>query len=175
MGKQKAKLLGFFIGKRRECELRDAHVHKDNNRRWIRLTISMPLSGLSIEGMPPVFADQFALMEKEDSAFNSAKNELEIEGATIRIFSTDTMMTPIVVASSGTLQDFRLAGEGIKDQRTVSLEFTADVPYAVPLREWCDDTLHMTFFAEIESSQMEIAQVAEAKPAKKPKQQSLVQ
>lgn len=176
MGKQRARLLGFFIGKRRECELRDAHVHKDSgSTRWIRLTISMPLSGRSIEGMPPVFADQFALMEKEDSAFNSAKNEFEIEGATISIFPTDTMMHATVAPSGGTLQDFRLAGEGVKDQREVSLEFTADVPYSVPLREWCDDHLHATFWAQIESSQMEITVVAEEgkKKGKQPKQQTL--
>jgi hypothetical protein len=174
VGKQRAKLLGFFIGKRRECQLRDAHVHKDHgDTRWIRLSISMPLSQRSIEGMPEVFADQFALMEKEDSAFNSAKNEFEIEGATITIYPTDTMISPVVNVSGGTLQDFRLAGEGVKDQREVSLEFTADVPYSVKLREWCDDHLHATFFAEIESSQMEIAQVVEEKKKGKSKQQAL--
>ena len=176
MGKQRAKLLGFFVGKRRECELRDAHVHKDHgNTRWIRLSISMPLSGRSIEGMPEVFADQFTLMEKEDSAFNSAKNEFEIESATLAIYSTDTMMTPTVVTTGATLQDFRLAGEGVKDQRTVCLEFTADVPYSVPLREWCDEHLHMTFFADIASSQMEITPVVEAKKKNKPKQTAMLQ
>jgi hypothetical protein len=175
MGKQKARLIGFFNGKRRECELVDLHVHKNQSGvRWIRLAIQMPLSGKSVAGMPEAFAEQFILMEKQSSIFNLAKNEAEIDGATIVIFPTDTMKAGVVDAGA-TLQNFTLVAEGVADKRKVRLEFTAEVPYSVALRDWSCDHLHATFWMEVTSSQLEIPQVVEEKKARKPKQQELVQ
>lgn len=173
MGKQKARLIGFFNGKRRECELRDLHVHKNSSDvRWIRLSISMPLSGQPIAGMPDAFVEQFVLMEKQNSAFNLAKNEAEIDGATLSIFPTSAMAA-IVESNGVTVQDFRLVGDGVMDKRKVNLEFTAEVPYSLALRDWACDHLHSTFWIEVESSQMEITQVVEEKKKSKPKQQAL--
>lgn len=176
MGKQKARLIGFFNGKRRECELVDLHVHKNQSDvRWIRLAIQMPLSGRPAEGMPDAFAEQFLLMEKENSVFNLAKNEAEIDGAAVSIFPTDTMQDAIVETNGVTIQDFRLVGEGVADKRAVRLEFTAEMPYSVPLRDWVCDHLHAKFWIEVVSTQLEIPQVVEEKKAKKPKQQVLLQ
>lgn len=175
MGKQKARLIGFFNGKRRGCELSDLHVHKgQNDVKWIRLAVKMPLTGQPVTGMPDAFAEQFLLMGKDNSVFNLAKNEAEIDGATIAIFSTDTMKSPTVESNGVTIQDFRLVGEGVKDKRTVELHFTAEMPYSIAVRDWACDHLHSTFWVEVESSQLEMPQVGDDDKKKgKSKQQSL--
>jgi hypothetical protein len=163
MGKQQTQLTQFFDGKRRECELRDFHVLKNPaGERRVQLSMHMPLSGQPMDGIPEEFVEQFILMEKETSALNLAKHEGVVEGATLSVFATDTIKSPILTSNGVMLQGFRLVGEGVKDKRAVHLEFMVYVPYSIALRDWGCDTLHSTFWIEVEASQMEIVTEAPA-------------
>lgn len=168
MAKQETKLKHFFEGKRRECELRDFHVLKDRQDvKRIKLSIVMPLSNRPATGMPEDFAEQFFLMDKEMCSTNASKIAVSMDGATAEIFSTDTVKGAAITSIGAVLQDFKMVGVGLKEKRTVSLEFTMTAMHTVKLLDWADKHLHATFYIEALPSQMELP--TEEEPSKKPK------
>lgn len=170
-----AKLKDFFEGRRRKCELQVFNVLKNKaGERRIKLFVVMPLSGEPVTGTPDLFTEPYLLMQKENSSMNLSKIDVELDGAALDIFSTDTIASPAVKISGATLQDFRMMGDGCDDKRKVSLEFSIYMPYTMPLRDWGCDHIHAEFFVEVTPSQMEIPAEepkAEEKPEGKKKNQ----
>ena len=166
MAKKNARLKDFFEGKRRQCSLQDYRPLKTKaGERRLKLSVEMPLSNMPVDGMPDDFTEEYALMEREKSKVNLSKVAVELEGALYSIFSTDTIGRPSVTINGATLNSFRLIGDGVEDQRTVSLEFTVYLPWTDDLRDWCGIHLHEDFFAEVVPSQMELV---EEEPVEKP-------
>lgn len=171
MAKKNAKIRDFFEGKRRQCTLTDYRQLKSKeNVRRMKLMISMPLSHTTVHGMPAAFIEEYALMEKESSVANYKKIFAEMEGAKFSIFSTDTIKRCAVRSDGVMLSNFRLVGEGIGDKRTVHLEFTAEIPWSMELRDWCSETQHSDFFSETIPTQMTLEESEEApEPERSPK------
>jgi hypothetical protein len=167
MAKQLARLKDFFEGKRRRTTLDDYHQLKSTgNENRMKLMISMPLSNQPVDGLPDEFTEEYALMEREDSAANFKKIAVEVKAAKFSIFTTDTIRGHVVRTDGCTLNNFRLIGTGIEEKRKVSLDFTVYIPWSETLHKWCSDTLHGDFFCETVPSQMELQ---EDEPEEKPK------
>lgn len=163
MAKQLARLKDFFEGKRRRCTLDDYKQLKSaGNENRMKLMISMPLSNHPVDGIPDEFTEEYALMEKGNSAANFKKIAVEVKAATFTIFSTDTIKNHSVRAGSCTLNGFRLIGTGVEEKRTVSLDLVVYIPWSEGLHAWCAENLHGDFFCETVPSQMEL--VEEEKP-----------
>jgi len=148
MAKQLAKLSDFFEGRRREYHLEKWEVLEEDNVKRIKLSVSMPLSRKPVLGMPDPFSEPYIVAEKEQSSLNLGKIDVIVESAKFEIYSTDTIDSSTVACDGATLQGFRMVGEGVKDKRRVSLEFVVYLPGTIPLRDWCWDHTHATFFAE---------------------------
>jgi hypothetical protein len=167
MAKQLARLKDFFEGKRRRCTLDDYKQLKSaGNENRMKLMVTMPLSNQPVDGIPGEFAEEYALMNKKDSATNFKKVSVEVKAATFTIFSTDTIRNHVVRSGSCTLNSFRLIGHGVEEKRTVSLEFVVYIPWSEGLHAWCAENLHGDFFCETIPSQMELVEDEPEKPAK---------
>ena len=159
MAKQLARLKKFFDGKRRRCTLDDYHQLKSaGNENRMKLMISMPLSNQPVSGLPDEFTEEYALMEREESAANFKKIAVEVKAAKFTIFTTDTIKSHVVRTDGCTLNSFRLIGAGVEEKRTVSLDFVVYMPWGDPLHKWCADNLHGDFFCETVPSQMELVE-----------------
>ena len=130
----------------------------------MKLMISMPLSNQPVSGLPDEFTEEYALMEREESAANFKKIAVEVKAAKFTIFTTDTIKGHVVRTDGCTLNSFRLIGTGIEDKRTVSLDFVVYIPWSENLHKWCSDTLHSDFFCEVVPSQMELIEEEPEKP-----------
>ena len=167
MAMQLARLTDFFEGKRRRCTLDDYHQLKSaGNENRMKLMISMPLSNQPVSGLPDEFTEEYALMEKEDSAANFKKIAVEVKAAKFTIFTTDTIKGHVVRTDGCTLNSFRLIGVGVEEKRTVSLDFVVYMPWGDPLHKWCAENLHADFFCEVVPSQMQLIEEEPEKPAK---------
>ena len=167
MAKQLARIKDFFEGKRRRCTLDDYKQLKSaGNENRMKLMISMPLSNQPVDGIPDEFTEEYALMEKGNSAANFKKIAVEVKAATFTIFSTDTIKSHAVRAGSCTLNGFRLIGTGVEEKRTVSLDLVVYIPWSEGLHAWCAENLHGDFFCETVPSQMELVEEEQEKPAK---------
>jgi hypothetical protein len=177
MAKQLARLKDFFEGKRRRCTLDDYHQLKSSgNENRMKLMISMPLSNEPVSGLPDEFTEEYALMEKENSAANFKKIAVEVKSAKFTIFTTDTIKSNVVRTDGCTMNSFRLIGQGAEDKRKVSLDFVVYIPWSDNLHKWCAENLHGAFFCETIPSQMTIEEQERPPKGKKtPQQTELVQ
>lgn len=170
MAKQRTKLKDFFEGKRRRCRLQDFHILKD--RKDIlraKLSVSMYLSNEPATGMNDVFVDPFMLMSKDKSELNLSRVNVGVDNAKFEIFSTDASSRTSAKAPAGAdLQNFRLIGEGLGEDREVSLEFDAQLPVTDaeddPMVRWIMKHLHGDFFVEVVPAQMELKDADPADP-----------
>ena len=170
MAKQLARLKDFFEGKRRRCTLDDYHQLKSvGNENRMKLMISMPLSNQPVSGLPDEFVEEYALMEKGNSAANFKKISVEVKAAKFTIFTTDTIKSHVVRTDGCTLNSFRLIGAGVEEKRTVSLDFIVYIPWSDNLHKWCAENLHADFFCETVPSQMELVEEELEKPKGKKK------
>lgn len=171
MAKASTKLQSFFDGNRRECTLRDFHVLKDRaGVKRIKLSVNMLLTDQPTHDIPEPFAEHYLLLCKEKSPIATSKIAVVMDGATVEIFSTDTVKRATAKITGGTLQDFKLVAEGINEGRTVALEFIAYLPATADLKDWSWEHLHADFFMEAAPSQMELPVEGPAKKPKKNKQ-----
>jgi len=154
VAKTSTRLEEFFEGNRLKCRLQDFHVllSKGNERR-IKLSVTIPLSEDSYAGMPEAISEQLELMVKEKSTINFAKVDVNVELANVRIFTTDAIKRPIESAIGATLEDFKMVGEGVDEDRTVDLNLAIRMPGTEGLRDWCWNHLHSDFFIEVQPQQ----------------------
>lgn len=139
---------------------------RNEKERRIKLTVEMPLSNTLVAGIPDEFAEEYALMEKQKSAANFKKISVILEGAQLKIFTTDTSKRSAVDISGVTIQDVKLVATGIEDKRTVQMEFMAHLPGSELLRDWAWDHLHMDFFTEVIPTQMSLEEEDQPPAAK---------
>lgn len=91
MAKQLARLKDFFEGNRRRCTLEDYHqLRSAEDEDRMKLMVAMPLSNTPISGLSDDFAEEYALMEKQNSTANFKKIFVQMKGAKFSIFTTDT-------------------------------------------------------------------------------------
>ena len=149
MAKQSKKLEDFFGARRRRCTLvRGELLKSKGNEKRMKLNVSMALSGTNLTDCPEPFLTQFAVMEKQDSALNRARIDVEFDSMAVRIFSTDSLVEPVVAINGALLHKFAMVGEGVGEKRTVALEFLIYLPATKPLHEWEWDATHAEFFVE---------------------------
>ena len=149
MSKAAKKLENFFGARRRKCTLDRGELLKSKgNEKRMKLNVSMVLSGTELTDCPEPFMTQFDVMEKQDAATNRARIDVEFDSMAVRIFSTDTLIEPVVNIHGALLHKFAMVGEGAGEKRTVSLEFLIYLPATKPLHDWEWDATHAEFFVE---------------------------
>ena len=154
MGKKAKKLEDFFGARRRRCTLvRGELLKSKGNEKRMKLSVVMPLNNTELAYCPEPFLTQLGVMEKQDSALNRARIDVEFDSMAVRIFSTDAIIEPTVNIHGALLHKFAMVGEGTGEKRTVSLEFLIYLPATKPLHDWEWDATHAEFFIESVKSQ----------------------
>jgi hypothetical protein len=154
MAKAAKKLEDFFGAGRRRCTLDRGELLKSKgNEKRMKLNVSMPMSNTNLSHCPEPFLTQFDVMHKQDAATNRARIDVEFDSMAVRIFSTDSLVEPVVSIQGALLHKFAMVGEGIGEKRTVTLEFLIYLPATKPLHDWEWDATHAEFFIESVKSQ----------------------
>ncbi len=154
MAKTAKKLENFFGARRRRVMLvRGELLKSKGNERRMKLSVSMPLSNTTLTDCPEPLLTQFGVMEKQDSALNRARVDIEFDSMAVRIFSTDSLVEPIVAIQGALLHKFAMVGEGVGEKRTVAAEFLIYLPATKPLYDWAWDATHAEFFIECVKAQ----------------------
>lgn len=149
MAKQTKKLEDFFGARRRRVTLvRGELLKSKGNEKRMKLSISMPLSNTNLTDCPEPLLSQFAVMEKEDSALNRARIDIEYDSMAVRIFSTEGIIEPTVAISGALLHKFAMVGEGTGEKRVVCAEFLIYLPATKDLYDWAWHATHGEFFVE---------------------------
>lgn len=154
MAKTTKKLEDFFGARRRRVTLvRGELLRSKGNERRMKLSLTMSLSNTTLTDCPEPLLTQFGVMEKQDSALNRARIDIEFDSMAVRIFSTESTTEPVVAISGALLHKFAMVGEGTGEKRIVSAEFLAYMPATKGLYDWAWDATHAEFFIECVKAQ----------------------
>jgi hypothetical protein len=151
------KLLNFFEGHRRKASLNAwTHLRTKAGESRIKLDLKLPLLNESVIGMNGAISEAFQVMAKDDSKIARTSLNVELEGMTLELFSTDSIKSPAVSCTGVKLLKLALIAAGEGEKRTIHLGITAYVPASMQLRDWAWDHLHNEFHLEAVYSQSEM-------------------
>ena len=164
-GKQKpTKLKTFFDGHRRKVFLVQwIQLCNKAGVSSIKMDLRLPLLGPSSVGMNQEIGDPFMLMAKKDSKTDRSVINVELEGMTLEIFSTDTSKERWVYSTGVKFMKLYLAATGEEDKKEVNLHLVAYMPFSKGMMEWASIHLHKDFHLEAVYSNSEM-EFGEAEP-----------
>jgi len=146
---QPTKLTTFFEGHRRKCFLIQWIQHCNRaGVSTIKLDMRLPLLGPTLIGMNQEIGEPFSLMAKVDSKTERSAINVEIEGMTLDIFSTDTSKDHWVSTTGAKLMKLYLATVGEGEKKEVNLHMAIYVPFTKEMMEWASIHLHKDFYIE---------------------------
>ena len=146
---QPTKLKTFFEGHRRKCFLIQWIQHCNRaGVSTIKLDMRLPLLNQSLIGMNDEIGEPFGLMAKNDSKTERSAINVEIEGMTLDIFSTDTSKDHWVSTTGAKLMKLYLATVGEGEKKEVNLHMAIYVPFSKEMMEWAAIHLHKDFYIE---------------------------
>jgi hypothetical protein len=146
---QPTKLTTFFEGHRRKCFLVQWIQHCNRaGVSTIKLDMRLPLLNQSLIGMNDEIGEPFGLMAKNDSKTERSAINVEIEGMTLDIFSTDTSKDHWVSTTGAKLMKLYLATVGEGEKKEVNLHMAIYVPFTKEMMEWASIHLHKDFYIE---------------------------
>ena len=153
---QPTKLTTFFEGHRRKCFLVQWIQHCNRaGVSTIKLDMRLPLLNQSLIGMNDEIGEPFGLMAKNDSKTERSAINVEIEGMTLDIFSTDTSKDHWVSTTGAKLMKLYLATVGEGEKKEVNLHMAIYVPFTKEMMEWAAIHLHKDFYIEMVYSNSE--------------------
>ena len=158
MAKPKAtKMLNLFEGHRRKASLTAwSHLRTKAGESRIKLELKLPLLNESVVGMNGAISEAFSVMAKDDSKITRTSLNVEMEGFTVDMFSTEAVKSPAVSSTGVKLLKLALVAASEGEKRTIDLNMTAYVPASIQLRDWAWDHLHNDFHLEAVYSQSEM-------------------
>jgi hypothetical protein len=146
---QPTKLKTFFDGHRRKCFLSQWIQHCNRaGVSTIKLDMRLPLLNQSLIGMNEEIGEPFSLMAKNDSKTERSAINVEIEGMTLDIFSTDSSKDHWVSTTGAKLMKLYLATVGEGEKKEVNLHMAIYVPFTKEMMEWAAIHLHKDFYIE---------------------------
>jgi hypothetical protein len=146
---QPTKLTTFFEGHRRKCFLVQWIQHCNRaGVSTIKLDMRLPLLNQPVLGMNDEIGEPFGLMAKNDSKTERSAINVEIEGMTLDIFSTDTSKDHWVSTTGAKLMKLYLATVGEGEKKEVNLHMAIYVPFTKEMMEWASIHLHKDFYIE---------------------------
>jgi hypothetical protein len=92
--------------------------------------------------------EPFGLMAKNDSKTERSAINVEIEGMTLDIFSTDTSKDHWVSTTGAKLMKLYLSTVGEGEKKEVNLHMAIYVPFTKEMMEWAAIHLHKDFYIE---------------------------
>ena len=156
-GPKPTKLLNFFESHRRKASLTAwSHLRTKAGESRIKLDLKLPLLNESVVGMNGAISEAFSVMAKEDSKIARTSLNVELEGMTLELFSTDGIKSPAVSSTGVKLLKLALVAAGEDEKRAIDLNMIAYVPASMQLRDWAWDHLHNDFHLEAVYSQSEM-------------------
>jgi hypothetical protein len=151
------KLMNLFEGHRRKASLNAwSHLRTKAGESRIKLDLKLPLLNETVIGMNGAVSEAFQVMAKDDSKIARTSLNVELEGMTVEVFSTDAIKNPAVSSTGVKLLKLALVAHGEGEKRTIDLNMTAYVPASMQLRDWAWDHLHQDFHLEAVYSQSEM-------------------
>ena len=146
---QPTKLTTFFEGHHRKCFLVQWIQHCNRaGVSTIKLDMRLPLLNQSLIGMNDEIGEPFSLMAKDGSKTERSAINVEIEGMTLDIFSTDTSKDHWVSTTGAKLMKLYLATVGEGEKKEVNLHLAIYVPFTKEMMEWAAIHLHKDFYIE---------------------------
>jgi hypothetical protein len=146
---QPAKLKTFFEGHRRKCFLVQWIQHCNRaGVSTIKMDMRLPLLGPVLIGMNQEIGEPFSLMAKLDSKTERSAINVEIEGMSLDIFSTDSSKDHWVSTTGAKLMKLYLATVGEGEKKEVNLHMAVYVPFTKEMMEWAAIHLHKDFYIE---------------------------
>jgi hypothetical protein len=156
-GNKPTKLLNLFEGHRRKASLNAwTHLRTKAGESRIKLDLKLALLNEPVLGMNGAISEAFTMMAKDDSKIARTSLNVELEGMTLELFSTDGVKSPAVSSTGVKLLKLALVAAGEGEKRTIDLNMTAYVPASMQLRDWAWDHLHADFHLEAVYSQSEM-------------------
>ena len=156
-GNKPTKLLNLFEGHRRKASLNAwTHLRTKAGESRIKLDLKLPLLNESVVGMNGAISEAFSVMAKDDSKIARTSLNVEMEGFTLELFSTDEVKSPAVSSTGVKLLKLALVAAGEGEKRSIHLSMTAYVPASMQLRDWAWEHLHADFHLEAVYSQSEM-------------------
>ena len=157
MSNKPTKLLNLFEGRRRKASLNAwTHLRTKAGESRIKLDLKLPLLNESTVGMNDAIGEAFSVMAKDDSKIARTNMNVELEGMTLELFSTDAIKSPAVSSTGVKFIKLALVAAGESEKRTITLHITAYVPASMQLRDWAWEHLHNDFHLEAVYSQSEM-------------------
>jgi hypothetical protein len=139
----------FFEGHRRKAFLVQWIQHCNRaGVSTIKLDMRLPLLNQPVLGMNDEIGEPFGLMAKNDSKTERSAINVEIEGMTLDIFSTDTSKDHWVSTTGAKLMKLYLATVGEGEKKEVNLHMAIYVPFTKEMMEWAAIHLHKDFYIE---------------------------
>lgn len=163
-GSKPTKLLNLFEGHRRKASLNAwTHLRTKAGESRIKLDLKLPLLNESVIGMNGAISEAFMVMAKDDSKIARTSLNVELEGMTLELFSTDGIKSPVVSSTGVKLLKLALIAAGDGEKRAIHLGMTAYVPASMQLRDWAWEHLHNEFHLEAvySQSEMDFSDIAE--------------
>jgi hypothetical protein len=151
------KLLNFFEGHRRKASLNAwTHLRTKAGESRIKLELRLPMLNEPETGINGAISEAFMVMRNDDSKIARTSLNVELEGMTVEMFSTDGAKSPAVSSTGVKLLKLALVAAGDGEKRTVTLTMTGYVPASMQLRDWAWEHLHADFHLEAVYSQSEM-------------------
>ena len=156
-GNKPTKLLNLFEGHRRKASLNAwSHLRTKAGESRIKLELKLPLLNESIVGMNGAISEAFSVMAKDDSKIARTSLNVEMEGFTLELFSTEEVKHVSVSSTGVKFLKLALVAAGEGEKRSIVLNMTAYVPASLQLRDWAWEHLHSDFHLEAVYSQSEM-------------------
>lgn len=157
-GKQKpTKLKNLFEGHRRKAFLVSwIQLCNKAGVSSLKMDLRLPLLNLALMGINTEINEPFMLMAKKESKTDRSVINIELEGMTLEIFSTDTSKERWVYSTGVKFLKFYLASTGEEDKKEVNLHLVAYMPFSKEMMEWAAIHLHKDFHLEAVYSNSEM-------------------
>jgi hypothetical protein len=120
------------------------------------MDLRLPLLGPASIGMNQEIGEPFMLMAKKDSKTDRSVINVELEGMTLEIFSTDSSRERWVMSTGVKFMKLYLASTGEEDKKEVNLHLVAYMPFSKAMMEWASIHLHKDFHLEAVYSNTEM-------------------
>jgi hypothetical protein len=158
----------FFPGARKKLLVQGISLlQSSEGEKRIRMELVMPFGDGALVGTPTWIGEAYDHLSKADTVERFTKFEMDLEGMSLLVFSTEDQEKPMQTLVNVQLSDFTMVrkkqGEDEDELTDVTLKFVAKVPSNPKLWAWVYPYHRGSIFVRHENTQADLP-IEEAKP-----------
>ncbi|HEV8189484.1 MAG TPA: hypothetical protein VGP83_17145 [Pyrinomonadaceae bacterium] len=147
----------FFRGYRRETLITGATVLCNAaGEKRLKLSMSLPLSGDQLVGMPSWVGEPFAIIAKPEYKVKSINCTTELDPMILHVFALPEGEKEIMTLHSVRLCSFRIERETDEEYPPIALNFSTYVPGTGKFLKFADDYFEKSIFIRYEAAQQSL-------------------